>query len=234
MRYSTPTPNVTLPAPADTNTPWTPKPSINDYSAMGGGLGAALAQLFGGGGKDPMSAANQYFNKIPGQMGQYMNPYIKAGQGALGNLQGQYGNLINDPGGLMAKLGGGFQASPGYKYQVGQAQNAINNAAAAGGMLGTPQEQQEMAQTVGGLANQDYYNYLNHVLGMYGQGLQGMEGINQQGYGASTNMANNLANLLQSQGNMAYANQQNRNMQQGGVWGALGGAAGALAPYLLM
>ena len=69
--------------------------------------------------------------------------------------------MVNDPNALYSKFGQGFQQSPGYKFQVDQATNAANSAASAGGMLGTPAEQQQLAGTVGGLANQDFYNYMN-------------------------------------------------------------------------
>jgi hypothetical protein len=217
---------------------------------MGAGIGDFLGGWFMGGQNypNPANAGMGYLNQIPGAMSPYFNPYISAGRGALGNLQGQYGQLMsglpglqsqygqmmNNPGGVMNKIGSGFQQSPGYQFQVNQALNAANRASAAGGMLGSPQEQQNIAGTVNGMANQDYYNYLNHGMALYDQGLQGQQGLydrglqgeqglNQMGYGASTDFGQSLGNNLMSQANLAYAGQANQNQMQQGQNGAQAG-----------
>jgi hypothetical protein len=182
--------------------------------------------------QNPANGAQGYLNQIPGMMQGYYNPYIQAGQQALPQLQQQFGMLTNNPGAVMNKIGSGFQQSPGYNWQVKQSMNAANNAAAAGGMLGSPAEQQSAATAVNGLANQDYYNYLNHGMNMYDTGLQGLQGMNQMGFNASTGLANNLANVMQSQANLSYAGQSNQNQMNGGLFGAglgfLGSVAGGL------
>jgi hypothetical protein len=213
------------------------------YDAMASGLGS----LFGGG-QDPSKEASKYYNQIPGTVKPYFDPYINAGKDALGQLQGQYGNLLgnyngiqgqynqlmNDPNGVMNKIGGGYQQSPGFQFQLDQGMNAANNAAAAGGMAGSPQHQQQAATMATGLANQDYYNYMNHALGLYGQGLQGnaglygaglqgLQGLNQMGYGASGDLAGLLGSNLMNQGNMAYQGAANQNAASGSMWGNLAG-----------
>jgi hypothetical protein len=202
-----------------------------DYRAFGraagaGGLGAGLAgMLFSQ--DNPYEKASPYFNQIPQVAQQQFNPYIQAGQGALGNLQGQYGQLTNDPGARLNQIGGSFHQSPGYQWQLQQALGASNNASAAGGMLGTPQHQQQNMQVAEGLANQDYYNYLGNALGLYGQGLQGEQGINAMGYGATGQLSNALTGNLANQGAMAYANASDKNAQQQSMWGdVFGGLAG--------
>jgi len=180
---------------------------------------------FLGGGGDPMKEANKYLEKIPGQMGQYMDPYIGAGKGALSELMKQYGGLLHDPGAMYKQFGQGFQQSPGYQFQLGEGQRAMNQGAAAGGMLGSPQEQAQLAQYSQGLANQDYQNYMHQILGMYGQGLQGMGGINQMGYGASGTMAQGLKEMLESQAGGAYANAASKNQGMSNLLGGLGGGA---------
>lgn len=196
-------------------------------SQIGGQLGPLLSALFGGG-KNPADAGMGYLNQIPGTLKPYYNSYINAGKDAMGTLQGQYGQLINDPGAVMNRIGGGFQQSPGYQFQVGQATNAANNAAAAGGYVGSPQAQQMMAQNIGGLANQDYYNYLNHGMSMYGQGLGGMSHINDMGFDASNQLAQMLGQNLQNQAGLAYQGQNYQNQQQNGLWNALGGLGGSI------
>ena len=162
-----------------------PNPNTGMFFGGLGGLGAGLGQLFGGSGGNPFDAASEYYNKIPGAINPYFKPYQEAGQNALSTLTGQYGNLINDPNGLMSRIGAGYQKSPGYDWQLNQGLQAGNNAAAAGGMLGSPQHQQNNQATAQGLANQDYYNYMNKALGLYGTGLSGLQGINQMGFNAN-------------------------------------------------
>jgi hypothetical protein len=210
---------------------------MTDFQRFGigaglGGIGAGLGAMMMGGGKDPYGQASKYYDRIPDTLKPYFQPYINAGQGAMGQLQGQYGNLVNDPSGFLKNLGQGYQQSPGYDWQMKQAQNAATNAAAAGGMAGSPQHQQQAAQLASNIANQDYYNYLQNALGVYGTGLQGLQGINQMGFGASTGLGENLANSLMNQGNMAFSGQASRNQAQGSQWGDLLGGLGSLMAFL--
>lgn len=197
-----------------------------------GGIGAGLGALGGyffGSDSDPYAAASPYLEGIPGTLGQYYDPYVQAGQQALPTLQEQYGQLIQDPGGVMGGIGAGFQQSPGYQFAVDQARKASEQSAAAGGMVGSPQQQQEIAETTTGLANQDYYNYMNKALGLYGQGLSGMGGLAQTGYGAATGLGQNLANVAMSQANLAAGQAEMERQQDQGMWGTLGGLAGGIA-----
>jgi hypothetical protein len=173
--------------------------------------------------KNPADKAMGYYDQIPGAMKPYYDPYINAGRSALPTLQNQYSNLLNDPTSLMSKIGGNYQKSPGYQFQFDQGMAGANNAAAAGGMLGSPQHQQQAATVANGLANQDYYNYMNHGMSSYMQGLNGMSGLNQMGYNASTGYADNLAASLMNQGNLKYAGQANRNQMIGGMFGSIAG-----------
>jgi hypothetical protein len=200
-----------------------------------GAAGAGLGGLFSNQ-QNPYNSASPYLNQVPGTISPYYNPYIQAGQGALGQLQGQYGNMINNPMALYNKVASGYQASPGYQWQLGQGLNAINNVASAGGMAGSPQHQQQAGTLATGLANQDYYNYLNNALGsaqgMYGAGIQGLQGLGQMGLGASNELANSLGNNLLTQGNLAFSGQAAQNQAQGQEWGSIFGGLGSLLPYL--
>jgi hypothetical protein len=225
-------------------------------AAGAGGIGAGIAGLLGGG-DNPYDAASKYYDQIPGTMQRYFNPYISAGQGAMGQLQGQYGNLLgnysgvqgqynqlmNDPNGFLSKIGAGYQKSPGFDWQMNQGMNAANNAAASGGMAGSPQHQQQAATMATGLANQDYYNYLNHALGLYntglqgnaglyGAGLQGLQGMNQMGYNASNELAGGLSNSYMNQGNLAYSGQAAQNQAQGSQWGDIFGGLASIAAFM--
>lgn len=235
---------------------------LNQYMQGGGMQGSFMGGQAGGGSKNwqnPANSAMPYLNQMMPNITPYFDPYINAGAQALPQLQQQYGQdlsqgnnlrsqysqMMNNPGGVMNRIGSGFQQSPGYQFQTQQAMGAANRTAAAGGMLGTPAEQQSIAGTVGGLANQDYYNYLNHGMQMYGQGLQGEQGMYNQGIqgnqdmthmglGASNSLTDDVMSQYMSQANLAYAGTSDQDQNKGGSGGSgsgmLGGAAsGAMA-----
>lgn len=213
---------------------WFNKAGLSQALGTAGlGLGSVM---MGGNYNNPADAAQPYFDQIPGTISPYYQPYINAGQGAMSSLQDQYGQLVNDPAAKLNSIGQGYQQSPGYQFKVDQATKAANQAAAAGGMLGSPMEQQQLASTVTGLADQDYYNWMNQALGLYGSGLSGYQGLNQMGYGASNELAQSLANALMSQGQLAYtgaANQNAMNQQQDTGWGALFSGISSAVPLFL-
>jgi hypothetical protein len=192
-----------------------------------GDIGGLVGGLFGGGG-NPADAASPYLQQIPGYVHQYMDPYIKGGLKDYGTLQQQFGQLVSDPHAMYNKLAAGYQQSPGYQYQVDQATQAANRAAAAGGQLGSGAEQTALAQRVSGIANQDFGDYMNRMQGLYGQGLQGLSGLNQMGFQASGMAMDDLTRALMNQANLAYAGQANQNQRAGGIGGAIGSLIGDL------
>jgi hypothetical protein len=182
---------------------------------------------------NPADAASPYINQIPGTITPYYQPYITTGQNAMNTVNTQYGNLINNPTGTMNQIGSTYQQSPGYQYQVDQSIGAANRAAAAGGMLGSPSEQQAVAQNVNQIANQDYYNYVDRGMRAYQMGVDGMQDLNKMGYSASNELAQSLANALMTQAQLGYAGQANQNMANGGSQGAMMGMVGSLASALI-
>ena len=191
--------------------------------------------IFGSGGSDPSKKAMPYLQQIPGTITPYYQPYIDAGQQSLNTLQGQYSNLINDPGGKMNQIGSSYNQSPGYNFALQQALYGANNASAAGGMAGSPQGVQNDEELATNLANQDYYNYLNHALGLYGMGMQGEQGLNQMGYGASDALAKELSRNLYSEAGLSYAGQASKNASSQGFFGGLAGDATGLGiAHMLM
>ena len=129
-------------------------------------------------------------------------------------------------------LSKGYQQSPRYDFSMRQAEQAASNAQAAGGMLGSPQHQQQAADIAEQIANRDYENYLDRMMKLYGFGLEGTQGLETQGYGASTGLAENLASALMSQGNLAYKSALDKNQQQKSMFSDIIGGVGAAAPFL--
>ncbi len=200
-----------------------------DYAGYLGGIGPGAWWQSQDGYEDPAKAAEPWLDKIPGQVGQYLNPYIQQGQGAYDTLNNQYGNMINDPGGMVNKIGGGYQQSPGFKFALQQALQGAGHAAAAGGMAGSPEHEQQNMGIATQLANQDYNQWLGNALGMYGAGMSGEQDIYGKGYGASSDMAQAMNAYLQSKGQLGYAGAANRNQYNLGQEGMLLGAAGNAA-----
>lgn len=203
---------------------------------IGGLIGSALGGLFGSGDfTNPADPAMKYLNNIPGTISPYYNPYINRGNQAGDALQGQYGELLNDPGAKLNKIGTDYQKSPGFDFALQQALQGANHAAAAGGMAGTSQNQMEAMKAATGLANQDYENWLSHALGLYGTGIQGQQGMYNTGYNASNELAQNLANTMLNQAKLSYEGQNAENQHnsaQGSIWGDLLGGIGSLAGFL--
>lgn len=175
-----------------------------------------LSDIFGSGG-NPYNKAMPYYNQIPGEEEKYLDPYINEGVDDMGTLHNQYMDLLNNPDALMQHLGQGYQQSPGYQFQVDQATKAANRAAAAGGMAGSGAEQQSLANTVNGLANQDYNQYLDHAMGLYGQGLGGLSHMNDMGYNASQGLSSDIASNLMNEGNLAAEGQQYQDQRDSGL-----------------
>lgn len=185
--------------------------------------------LFGG--KNPADSAMPYLNQIPGQTQQYQQPWTQAGQNQLPGLQDQYSQLMNDPGGKMNKIGEGFKESPGFKFAMQQALQGGNHAAAAGGMAGSPQHEQQNMQMATDLGNQEYGNWMKNALGMYGQGLQGSQGMANQGQQAGQSMADMIAQTLAQQANLSFNGQQQQNQNKSDMWGNVFKGAGSLAAF---
>jgi len=179
-----------------------------------------LGDIFGNSG-NPYNKAMGYYNQVPGMLEKYFNPYINQGRQDMGELHGQIMGLLNNPDALMNKFGKGYQQSPGYQFQVNQATKAANQAAAAGGMAGSPAEQMGLAKNVNGLANQDYNQYLNHALGLYGQGFNGLSHMNDMGFQAAQGLSGDLASNLMNEGNLAAEGRQYQDQHEGGLFSSI-------------
>lgn len=173
-------------------------------SGMAGGGGFALLSSMFGDDDDGGQGAGGYLGQISQMLPKYFEPYQE----------------MLDPGKLMGKIGGGFKSSPGYQFSLGQALKGVGQASAAGGMAGSPMQQQQAAGAAQGLASQDYGNYMQRALGLYGQGAQGYRGLGED-----------LASALMSQSQLAQLQQeeaQRGQMQQSSdMWGALGSIGSA-------
>lgn len=187
--------------------------------------------LLGGflpGDQDPTKAADKFYDQIPGQTQQYYQPYMDAGKSAIPTLQGQFGNLLNDPGGMINKIGAGYKQSPGFQYALQQALAGSDRAAAAGGYTGLPQHSAESEEAAQGLASKDYNQYLQNALSQYGLGLQGEESLFQGGQKAGSDMGSILAQTLAQRGNLAFKGASDDNAQKNSIFSSIS----SMLPYM--
>lgn len=206
--------------------------SYNDMAGGFGGLfGGLLGNLFGGY-KNPADAGMPYLNDLKNQLPGYYQDYINRGQRMGGQLEGQYGQLMNDPGNRLNQIGQGYKQSPGFQFAMQQALQGGNHAAAAGGMAGSPAHEQQNMQLANNVASQDYNQWLSNALGMYNTGLQG--GQNMYGIGANSSnaLAGNMSQLAGTQAQLAYEGQNAQNQRDSGMWGSMGSGLGSLLGFL--
>ena len=122
-------------------------------------------------------------------------PYLQGGN--LGNAAYLYEN------GLAPKPQGyaGFQATPGYKFQVDQGNASVNALAGAQGGLDSGKTRMDLMKFGQGVANQEYGNYLNRLQGIQAVGTAAAG--NQANAGA--NYASGASNALANRGNAQSA-----------------------------
>jgi hypothetical protein len=194
----------------------------------------SLGNAVFGGGSDASAAQMEYYKKIQPMLEGYYNPYIQQGQNAgdkyRQNLDVMMANNGKD---FVNDIYNSYQESPAYKFAAGQATTAANNAAAAGGTLGTGAHQAQLADYIQGLSSRDQADYFNRIMGNYNQGMAGYQGIMNQGYNATNALAGGVTQNMQDMG--ALAAQQEAARQRGAMnvlgmgIGAVTGGLGGLA-----
>ena len=158
------------------------------------GIGAA-GSLFGGlfGGAASGRASQQYINALKDAQKSLLgteqqglanySPYLQAGAAAGGLLTGNLSQLTAPwTGSFTAPTAEQAAATPGYKFQLQQGEDALQNAAAArGGLLsgGTLAGLNNYAQRV---ASTNYQNTFNNALTQYQQAYQTFRNNQQDAY----------------------------------------------------
>lgn len=122
--------------------------------------------------------------------------------------------------------GANFQASPGYQYQLGQAQNAIQNSAAnrTGAVSGNMMR--GLQENATGLANQDYWKWYNALTQNYGSRYSDEANRRNQIISVLTGLAGGGQNAAVQQG--GFGQNAASNIGSLGLYGANAQAAGTL------
>lgn len=142
------------------------------------------------------------------------SPYRQGGQQAYGTLADLAG--LNGAGAGQAAMGQ-FQQSPGYQFRQQEGINALDRSASSRGMLNSGAQMKAINDYGQNMASSEYGNW-----------LQQLQGLNQQGFqatGATADSRNLLSGLLNQNYAQAGANTANAGLANGGMWGSLAGTA---------
>jgi hypothetical protein len=187
-----------------------------------------LSQYLTGQGGDPAGAARGYYEQIPGMAQGYFNPFIQRGERAGGILEGQFGQMAQDPSAFIAKIMEGYTQSPGYQRQQEEMLKAAGNTAAAGGMRGSQLDVGQEADITRRLQGDDMQQFLQNVLGVQQQGLGGEQHLYDVGYGATGQLESDTARSLSEQGQLAFQGEREKMQGRNDLIKALMSGAGGL------
>jgi hypothetical protein len=168
---------------------------------IGAGIGLVGSAVAGGKASGGAGQANQLLQ----QQRTDLAPYRDAGGISLKDQQDLLG--LNGPDAASEAMAR-FQTSPGYQFQMEQGLRAVDAGAAAKGMLRSGATLKDEETFGEGLANTDFTNYYNRLMGLTTLGENAAAG------GAAT--AQTGANLAQGAGNT-----------QSSIYGNLAGGIGA-------
>lgn len=147
-------------------------------------------------GSNPALSGMPYLERIPGAVGPYYDPFIESGQQAEGMTNPIYEQMASSPGAFIENLMRGYTPSRGYQFKQNEMERAMRNAAAHGGFVGTPYNQQQQAELTQGLLSQDMQDFLGNLFAAQGRGLEGQGRRQQRGFEASTGYGDILGSQL--------------------------------------
>ena len=155
-------------------------------------------------GKDPGREANKQLDNIPGVVSDHMQGYADQGRTAGEVVNAETSDMMNDPAAFMDALMKHYKPSEGYKYKQDMMGQAAGNSAAAGGQRGGTAEQSQQQQITQGLLGEDMQGWLNNIMGVHTQGMQGQENTANRGYDADKNITDTLTNMFGTKATADY------------------------------
>lgn len=141
---------------------------------------------------------------------QDMQPWMQAGQNALGQVQA-----------LNAGDFSSFTQSPDYQFALDQGLQGLDRSAAARGSLNTGGHSADVLGYAQGLASQNYGNYYNRLAGLANVGQTTAGQLGQFGANAATNIGNAYGNIGNARAS-SYQARGNANSQLAGLLGGMG------------
>ena len=189
-------------------------------------------QLFGGGKIEAAKQAQQGFQNAyntqqaafqPVQ--QNLNPYIQAGQQAMGQQQ-NYWNQNQNPQQTLDTWMKGYNQTPYAQYLINQAEGQANNAAAMSGTLGSLPNRRGDMQIASDISGGQMNNYLGNLYNQQGAMQNNWNDILGRGAQASNELSQyglqNSEQLAQDQANMGIA-RGSQDEARSSMWGNLFG-----------
>lgn len=185
-----------------------------------------FSNLMGGGSyQDPAAAASKYYDQVPDYVSKYYDDYINKGKAAGDINAEQFSKMASDPTAFYDSIYNTYKPSAYYQHQSDLMHKTAANTAAAGGYSGTESDIQKQTEQQNALADMDWDKYLQEVLGIQQGGLQGNQQMYNTGFQASNMSAEDLLNMLNAQGGLAFNsaaqknayNQANNNSLLGGI-----------------
>jgi hypothetical protein len=166
---------------------------------------------------NPSRAAGKELGKIEGYGRDAYNPFIQQGQNATNQLSPQYQQMAGNPTDFYNNIMNQYKPSAGYQYQENKLNSLAKNTAAAGGYGGTPGAVSEHSELINQLLGGDMQQFLQNILGIQGQGQQGLENQVGRGFQASGNLADYLGtnSMMQAGNQFSGQRQQNENRNTG-------------------
>lgn len=192
----------------------------------------------GGTGKDPYTSNRGAFDDYGQAMQKEhdrLNGYFNRGNQAGEASYNAYNRDINDPNYMQDKIAGGYQQSPYQKMLLDQVTKRLNYNSANSGMMGSGAANRALMQELNAQTGQFQNEYIQRGLGLYGQGLKGMDTLGGYGLEAAKTQADLAQEAAggQMKGKMSENETGDRNRasntQRGSnMWGTALGAAGGI------
>lgn len=220
---------------------------------FGGPAGGALAgSLFGGGGGGG-GGGGDFASGLGGMAGGMYNFYndrkmqegileaqLRAAEEARAqfNPYAQAGTAATQ--GLSNRLGQGFQFNqgdlyndPGYQFQFGEGERALNAQAARSGLLGSGRALKEATQYGQGMAETQFGNVYNKNLNRWNIENQGLQNLAGTGYNAAAGIGDLALGTGQNRADYRVRRSQGRTDLAAGLAGNAGSVLGGIGDYLL-
>ncbi len=178
------------------------------------------------------SDAQSKFAEQQRQLAGTYNPIIDTGNQARGTLLDSFNKLNGTPDFLQNQLSANWKPSQYMQAQQKFLTQAMNNNAAATGQLGSSYSARQFGDTMQDILSKDQNIFIDRGVNAYNTSLNGLGGLNSQGYDA-LNQQNNImtgANKAQMEQEQANSQALTQLMGQGASLAGnffTGGATGA-------
>lgn len=183
-------------------------------------------EIFGGMG-EPSKYYQQAMDLQKGGSKFFMPEYA-AGTAELPQYMHTLNQLTRHPTQLENQIMGSYTESPTAQYQTQLLTNQMANQAAAGGQLGTPNEQQALATQTQGIVSKDQQRYYQDAMDPYHMGLSGEQSLVGMGSQGATSLARQK-NLQATQEDMQAALAAKEEAAKASGLGAMVGAVAGIA-----